>query len=97
MKRFKLLAVTVLAIVGTMLPILVSHVSAGVIKASPPALMAAASNSNIAVAQRFYEIYNDRSKLGTLPKLFTPDYVGKFNGRKIPDVSKRWKNQPTLE
>lgn len=86
MKRFKLLAVTVLAIVGITLPILVSHASAGVAKASPPTLMAAASNPNIAVAQRFYDIYNDRSKLATLPELFAPDYVGKVNGRKIPDV-----------
>lgn len=87
MKRFKLLAITVLAIACTMMPLLVTQTQASVAQDTPPMTIAAATPSpNIAVALRFYDIYNDRSKLGTLPELFAPDYVGKVNGRKIPDV-----------
>jgi steroid delta-isomerase-like uncharacterized protein len=92
MKRLKLLAITVLAIACMIVPIMVTQASAGATRALPEITIAAtkanptAANPNVAMAMRFYEIYNDRSKLGTLPELFAPDYVGKVNGRKIPDI-----------
>jgi len=50
------------------------------------AAIAASSNSNLSTVMKFYEAYNDRSKIGLLDEIFAPDYVGYVNGRKIPGV-----------
>jgi steroid delta-isomerase-like uncharacterized protein len=51
-----------------------------------PAAIAASNNPNLSTVMKFYEAYNDRSKIGLLDEIFAADYIGFVNGRKIPDV-----------
>jgi steroid delta-isomerase-like uncharacterized protein len=86
MKPLKRFAFTSLVIICIAVSLLLPQ-ALGMAKEIPPTAIAATSpNLNVAMALRFYEIYNDRNKLSSLPDLFAPDYIGKVNGRKIPDV-----------
>lgn len=48
--------------------------------------IAASNNPNLSTVMKFYEAYNDRSKIGLLDEIFAEDYIGFVNGRKIPGV-----------
>ncbi|MDX2244222.1 MAG: ester cyclase [Leptolyngbyaceae cyanobacterium bins.302] len=90
-KRLQLLACLLVAMMTVvwlvvpvkMPPMVQAYLPAG---ATSTAAIAAPANSNVAVALKFYEAYNDRTKIGLLDQIFAPDYMGLVNGRRIPGV-----------
>lgn len=82
------LLLAVITVVGITMPVglphfVDSHFPAPVLSNSA---IAAPTNPNVAVALKFYEAYNDRSKIGLLDQIFAPDYIGLVNGRRIPNL-----------
>lgn len=87
-KPLSWLLLTVLVGILTLLPLrFPTFVEPGLTQAVPSdAAIAASNNANLSTVMKFYEAYNDRSKIGLLDEIFAEDYIGFVNGRKIPGV-----------